>query len=89
MYGCLTPDGYKNTQSAWLNPDALMNRINFATAVGTGKARFLRDQPVDYTVARETVNGGKLSPHTEAVIGKAPGVLKLALLMGSPEFMRY
>jgi uncharacterized protein (DUF1800 family) len=89
MYGCLTPDGYKNTQSAWLNPDALMNRINFATMVGSGKAKFLNDQPVEYTVARDTVNGGKLSAHTEAVIGKAPGTLKLALLMGSPEFMRY
>jgi uncharacterized protein (DUF1800 family) len=89
MYGCLTPDGYKNTQSAWLNPDALMNRINFATAVGTGRAKFLSDQPVEYTAARDTVNGGKLSPHTEAVIGKAPGALKLSLLIGSPEFMRY
>lgn len=89
VYGCLTPDGYKNTQAAWLNPDALMNRINFATAVGTGRAKFLADQPVDYKQVLDTVNGGKLSAKTESVIAKAPGQLKLSLLIGSPEFMRY
>jgi uncharacterized protein (DUF1800 family) len=37
LYGCQTPDGYKNTQDAWLNPDALTRRITFATALATGK----------------------------------------------------
>jgi uncharacterized protein (DUF1800 family) len=37
LYGCLTPDGYKNTQDAWLNPDALTRRITFATALGAGR----------------------------------------------------
>jgi uncharacterized protein (DUF1800 family) len=37
LYGCLTPDGYKNTQDAWLNPDALARRITFATALGSGR----------------------------------------------------
>jgi uncharacterized protein (DUF1800 family) len=37
LYGCQTPDGYKNTQAAWLNPDALTRRITFATAFATGK----------------------------------------------------
>jgi uncharacterized protein (DUF1800 family) len=37
LYGCQTPDGYKNTEDAWLNPDALMRRINFATAFASGK----------------------------------------------------
>ncbi|MFZ6693707.1 DUF1800 domain-containing protein [Undibacterium sp. SXout20W] len=36
LYGCQTPDGYKNTEQAWLNPDALSRRINFATALATG-----------------------------------------------------
>ena len=35
-YGCLTPNGYANTQDAWLNPDAMMARLSFATALGTG-----------------------------------------------------
>jgi uncharacterized protein (DUF1800 family) len=37
LYGCQTPDGYKNTQDAWLNPDALTRRITFATALAAGK----------------------------------------------------
>lgn len=36
FYGCLTPDGYKNTREAWLNPDAMTRRISFATALASG-----------------------------------------------------
>ncbi len=36
LYGCLTPNGYANTQDAWLNPDAMMTRLSFATALGNG-----------------------------------------------------
>jgi len=41
LYGCQTPDGYKNTQGAWLNPDAMVYRLNFATAFGSGKLPLL------------------------------------------------
>jgi len=37
LYMCLTPDGYKNTQEAWLNPDAMMWRLTFATALGSAR----------------------------------------------------
>ncbi|WP_426110326.1 DUF1800 domain-containing protein [Massilia sp. PWRC2] len=37
LYGCQTPDGYKNTEQAWLNPDALSRRISFASALAAGK----------------------------------------------------
>ncbi|WP_404785448.1 DUF1800 domain-containing protein [Altericista sp. CCNU0014] len=37
LYGCLTPDGYKNTEAAWLNPDAMTRRISFATALASGR----------------------------------------------------
>jgi len=37
LYGCQTPDGYKNVESAWLNPDALSRRIAFATALASGR----------------------------------------------------
>ncbi len=46
LYGCQTPDGYKNTQEAWLNPDALTRRIAFATALGSGRLA-LASAPVD------------------------------------------
>ncbi len=37
LYGCLTPDGYKNTADVWLNPDAMTRRISFATALASGR----------------------------------------------------
>lgn len=37
LYGCQTPDGYKNTQEAWLNPDALSRRISFASQLAEGR----------------------------------------------------
>jgi uncharacterized protein (DUF1800 family) len=36
LYLCPTPDGYKNTEAAWLSPDATVLRINFATLLGSG-----------------------------------------------------
>jgi uncharacterized protein (DUF1800 family) len=36
LYLCQTPDGYKNTEDAWLNPDATTLRANFAVLVGSG-----------------------------------------------------
>jgi uncharacterized protein (DUF1800 family) len=36
LYGCLTPNGYSNTEDAWLNPDGMMMRLSFATALGNG-----------------------------------------------------
>ena len=43
-YGCLTPDGYKNVRDAWLNPNAMTQRLSFATALGAGRMR-LAEQP--------------------------------------------
>ncbi|MGL5061932.1 MAG: DUF1800 domain-containing protein, partial [Microcoleus sp.] len=37
LYGCLSPDGYKNTQDAWLNPDAIARRLTFATALANDR----------------------------------------------------
>jgi len=36
-YGCLTPNGYKNTQDTWLNPDAIARRLDFATALSINR----------------------------------------------------
>lgn len=37
IYGCLTPDGFKNIRDPWLNSDSLDTRLNFATALGSGQ----------------------------------------------------
>jgi uncharacterized protein (DUF1800 family) len=36
LYGCPTPDGYKDTEQAWLSPDATTLRVSLATAIGGG-----------------------------------------------------
>jgi uncharacterized protein (DUF1800 family) len=36
LYGCVTPNGWANTQDDWLSPDALTARLNFAVALGGG-----------------------------------------------------
>jgi uncharacterized protein (DUF1800 family) len=38
LYGCQSPDGYKNTQDVWLNPDALAQRISFVSGIGLGRS---------------------------------------------------
>jgi len=88
IYACLTPDGYKNTESAWLNPDALIRRVNFASAVATNKLPGLGDNTISYENLRKTV-GSSISPQSLDVIAKQPEQLRPALLLGGPDFMKY
>ncbi len=46
LYGCQTPNGYQNTEAAWLSPDALTRRISFATALASGKLSLLPKSPL-------------------------------------------
>jgi uncharacterized protein (DUF1800 family) len=89
IYGCLTPDGYKNTKDAWMNPDALMRRINFATALGTGQLPGIKTEAPDYRSLGAAMCNGKFSAQTIATVAQQPDELRSALLIGSPEFMRY
>ncbi len=45
IYGCLTPDGYKCTEAAWLNADAMTRRITFAVALAAGRLPLGSDPP--------------------------------------------
>jgi len=45
LYGCPTPDGYKNTEQAWLNPEAITRRVGFANALASG--RLSVDRPTE------------------------------------------
>ena len=87
-----TPDGYKYIQSAWLDPDAIIRRISFATAIGVGVLpldRNLQKQPqADANALYETL-GGVFSQNTTNAIEKAPQRLQAAMVLGSPEFMKY
>jgi uncharacterized protein (DUF1800 family) len=88
IYGCLTPDGYKNTTQAWLNPDSLLRRTSFAMNVASGKYKGMEGAAPDYKNLEDTF-GNSLSDKTEAAIKSAPDNLKPALVLGSPDFMHY
>jgi uncharacterized protein (DUF1800 family) len=82
LFGCLTPDGYKNTEDAWLSPDATTRRISFATALVRGSPGAVDDAHL------EAIYGSALSEGTRAVINESPKGLRAALMLGSPDFMR-
>ncbi len=88
LHGCPTPDGYKNTEAAWLNPDATTRRVAFATALGSGRLPGSTAAPVDEMRLRSTV-GATLGARTRSVIDEAEPPLRSALILGSPDFMRY
>ena len=44
-YACQTPDGYKCTEDAWLNADAMTRRITFAIALAAGRLPLQSDPP--------------------------------------------
>ncbi|MEM8830100.1 MAG: DUF1800 family protein, partial [Cyanobacteria bacterium P01_G01_bin.19] len=82
VYMCVPPTGYRNTQDAWLNPQAMLQRIALATAISN---QVLNRE--DEIVYEELINNvGKLSPQTQNAIAESPR-LRTALLLGSPEAM--
>jgi uncharacterized protein (DUF1800 family) len=86
VYGCPTPDGYKNTQEAWLNPDAMIRRVSWAIAISRGGIGISRHQKID--VAQLTQNlGNNFSADTKKTIKNSPPKLHAALILGSPEMM--
>ena len=102
LYGCATPDGYKNTQAAWLSPDAMTRRISFATALAAGRlpqGRPAADEgasaplpaeaaPLDASALLATL-GPAISARTRALVAQAEPGLHAALVLGSPDFMRH
>ena len=86
LYGCPSPDGYKNIQSAWLNPDAMVRRSSLSVPLSGG---LLQDgKPIDVAFLIETL-GNNLSPKTRSILEKSDPNLRGALILGSPEFMMY
>ncbi|MFC7289012.1 DUF1800 domain-containing protein [Herminiimonas glaciei] len=101
LYGCQTPDGYKNTQGAWLNPDALTRRITFANALASGRlplnktddnamdgARMPATPTVLDTGALLHTLGPAISATTRSTIENSPAGLRSAMVLGSPDFMQ-
>ncbi len=83
VYQCFPPWGFKNTQSAWLNPQAMLQRTGMATAIANGALN------PGYSIRQKQLNHnlGNLSQNTKQAIAKSHPKLGSALIMGSPEAM--
>ncbi|NEP90004.1 MAG: DUF1800 domain-containing protein [Okeania sp. SIO2C2] len=86
LYACKTPDGYKNTKEAWLNSDAMMRRISFATIISRGQLNQGEPRRINHRQLRATL-GNNFSAQTQAIIKNSPNDLQAALMLGSPEMM--
>ncbi len=100
IYGCPTPNGYQNTQAAWLNPDSMTRRLNFATNLANGKLPIsasttiaANSLPTSQMVAIDPVKlaatlGNNFSANTQQAIAASDPKIRAALMLGSPEFMK-
>jgi len=85
LYMCQPPTGYADRADAWVNTGALLNRMNFALQLVSGRNRAVR--PGDGAVSAAL--GGDISDATAATIAKATEPAQIAALtLGSPEFQR-
>jgi uncharacterized protein (DUF1800 family) len=85
LYFCQPPTGYADKAEAWVNTGALLNRMNFALALVSGRMRGVApgSGPVGAALAND------MSPSTAATIAKATDPKQVAALtLGSPEFQR-
>jgi uncharacterized protein (DUF1800 family) len=85
LYMCQPPTGYADRADAWVNTGALINRMNFALQLVSGRMRAV--QPG--TASAGAALAGDISPSTAATIAKASDAKQIAALtLGSPEFQR-
>jgi uncharacterized protein (DUF1800 family) len=101
LYRCATPDGYKSTEAAWLNGDAILKRIAFSVSFASGHSRCVKatrgtanegDRKTDPRVTEDMVRDSRanqFSPDTLAAVNKAEPRMRAAALLGSPDMMRY
>ncbi|PYR79885.1 MAG: DUF1800 domain-containing protein [Acidobacteria bacterium] len=99
LYMCQPPTGYKDTADAWVNTGALLNRMNFALALASGKMRGVEaaaNAAVPAATAEsvrtylvDAVLANDISSATQSTLAKALDPRQAAaLVLGSPEFQR-
>jgi uncharacterized protein (DUF1800 family) len=92
LYLSQPPTGYPDVGAAWIHPNSLLARINFAFDLAGGRIPGTR-------VRWETLNGAHerivelmsprgLSPATREALAQARGSERWALLLAAPEFQR-
>ena len=104
LYGCQPPTGYADKAEAWVNSGALLNRMNFAVTLASGRQGHHRERTPGAAVAATTTGtpvtasgdalvklalAGEVSETTAATIARAATPSQaMALVLGSPEFQR-
>jgi uncharacterized protein (DUF1800 family) len=90
LYGCVSPDGYACTQSAWLDPSALLRRLIFAMRLGAGEFHSTDGadaKPIEAEPLREMLEPA-LGRTTLGVLAQTSPEKRAGAILGSPEFMR-
>jgi uncharacterized protein (DUF1800 family) len=95
-YMCEPPTGYADEAKAWVNTGALLNRMNFALALTSGRDGRGRDRAQATAPAATTADAvienalaNDISESTRSTIAKASTPAQAAALaLGSPEFQR-
>ena len=91
LYRCISPDGYACTQSAWLDPNAILRRLSFAMRLGAGEFAALGVngdfEPVNPEPLHEMFEP-MLGQATSSLLAQTPVEKRAGAILGSPEFMR-
>jgi uncharacterized protein (DUF1800 family) len=97
-FGCQTPDGYKCTEDAWLNPDAMTRRIAFGIALGAGRLPLDSPPPPlddraaimrEFKTAATNKAAEALDPERLiATLGVAPGAATRSAIDDAPPKMK-
>ena len=82
LYRCATPNGYAQTESAWLSPDVMMRRVSMAITT-TSIVRGSKPDPATLL----TTLGNQVLPADRELIDREPEPLRAALMLGSPAMM--
>ena len=98
IYGAQPPTGYAEKAEAWVNSGALLNRMNFAVALASGRVRAPGDGSTAHRAATAddvrhelfaSALGNDVSESTSATVAKASTAAQaVALTLGSPEFQK-
>jgi uncharacterized protein (DUF1800 family) len=90
LFGCQTPDGYKNTEAAWLSADGMSKRLDFATQVARGR---LGQEPLAGGLDADELMqqlGPLVTPATRALVEqrRAEPMVAVAMVLAGPGMMR-
>lgn len=82
LFGAQTPDGYKNVASAWLNPEGLAQRVQWASRLSVRSGR-----PAPTAENLTQTLGPILRDSTRQMLAAEPTELRVALTLASPDFL--